>query len=208
MYTRLFAEGEGSDKTKTAAAPQGDKTVVEVGVEQQPIMIPKARLDEVLEKNRVLLEKQTKRDEADAKHQKEEDEKAGNFKKLADEADQRAKASDIRLSEAQRYNLFLQEASKAGIVDLPVAYTALPVVAEGEKMDELVAKLVESKPYFVMQVEIKNGVPVIKSGGGQKPPRVDAKVALEVAYADAMKNHKTELAMQIKRQITELAPKP
>lgn len=207
MYTRLFAEGEGSDKTKVAVPPQGDTTGKEKDGLEQP-MIPKARLDEVLEKNRVLLEKQTKRDEADAKHQKEEDEKAGNFKKLADEADQRAKDADIRFQGAQRYNLFLQEASRVGIVDLPVAYTALPVVAEGEKMDELVAKLVETKPYFVMQVEMKNGVPVVKSGGSGKPPKVDPKAALEVAYADAMKNHKTELAIQIKRQIEELASKP
>lgn len=183
---------------------QDDKTV---DGKTEDIMIPKSRLDEVLEKNRLLLEKQTKRDEADAAKQKKIDEEAGNFKKLAEEADQKAKDAEIRLQEATRYNLFLMEASKVGINDPAVAYMALPAAAEGEKMDELVAKLIEEKSYFVIKVETKNGVPFIVSGGGHAPPKPNQKAILQAAYAEAMKKNDVTGAIAIKRQIAELAAK-
>jgi hypothetical protein len=183
---------------------QDDKTV---DGKPEDIMIPKSRLDEVLEKNRVLLEKQTKRDESDAKKQKAIDEEAGNFKKLADEADQRAKDAETRLQEATRYNVFLMEASKVGINDPAVAYMALPVAKEGEKMDELVATLIEEKPYFVVQVQTKNGVPIIISGGGKPPLKPNQKAVLQAAYAEAMKRNDVTGAIAIKRQIAELVVK-
>lgn len=201
----MAKDKDGNEIVETVVSVQTDKTV---DGKTEDIMIPKARLDEVLEKNRVLEQKQKKRDEADVEKQKKADEEAGNFKKLAADAAKERDDARKELLDAQRYNLFLQEAAKVGIVDPQVAYTALPVAVEGEKMDVLVAQLVEMKPYFIMQVEMKNGVPVVKSGGGHKPPVVDPKAALEAAYADAMKNHKPELAIQIKRQILELTPKP
>lgn len=182
---------------------QDDKTV---DGKPEDIMIPKSRLDEVLEKNRLLLEKQTKRDEADAKRQKKEDEEAGNFKKLADDADQRAKDAETRLQEATRYNAFLIEAAKVGINDPKVAYMALPAAAEGEKMDELVATLIEEKSYFVVQMT-KNGVPIIISGGGKPPIKPNQKAVLQAAYAEAMKRNDVTGAIAVKRQIAELVVK-
>lgn len=198
----MAKDKDGKEIVETVVSVQTDKTV---DGKTEDIMIPKSRLDEVLEKNRLLLEKQTKRDEADAAKQKKTDEEAGNFKKLAEEADQKAKDAEIRLQEATRYNVFLMEASKVGINDPAVAYMALPVAVEGEKMEELVAKLIEAKPYFVVQT--KNGIPFIVSGGGQKPPKPNQKAVLEAAYIEAMKAHNVTGAIAIKRQIAELAAK-
>lgn len=181
---------------------QADKTV---DGKVEDIMIPKSRFDEVLEKNRILLEKQTKRDADDATRQKAEDEKNGNWQKLADDASKERDVARQELLESHRYNTFLLAATEVGIIDPSLAYKALPEAKEGEKMDELVSKLVEERSYLVAQT--KNGVPIIISGGGKPPLKPNQKAVLEAAYADAMKNHNVTGAIVIKRQIADLPAK-
>ena len=181
---------------------QADKTV---DGKAEDIMIPKSRLDEVLEKNRILTEKQTKRDADDATRQKAEDEKNGNWQKLADDARKEAEGAKAELMESHRYNTFLLAATEVGIIDPNLAYKALPEAKEGEKMDELVATLIEEKSYLVAQT--KDGVPIIISGGGKPPLKPNQKVILEAAYVEAMKAHNVTGAIAIKRQIANLPAK-
>lgn len=185
--------------------PQGDITGKENNGDDKQPMIPKSRLDEVLEKNRVLEQKQKDRDANDATRQKAEDEKNGNWQKLADDARKEAESAKAELTESHRYNTFLLAATEVGIIDPNLAYKALPEAKEGEKMDELVATLIEEKSYLVAQT--KDGVPIIISGGGKPPLKPNQKVILEAAYVEAMKAHNVTGAIAIKRQIANLPAK-
>lgn len=161
-----MADKDELDKNKAPEAPQGDKTDVNEDAETQ--MIPRARLKEEAEKRRAAEQKIKDYEAAEKARQLKEDTEKGNFAKIAADAKAEADAAKAELAEARRYNKFLVVATAAGIIDPELAYKALPGAEEGEDMETLVTKVVESKPYLVG--EKGEGIPPIKSGGGAPRP--------------------------------------